>query len=80
MSVLLLLTDGDDQVMAVECKDENQAHRIAGAAVWASGGVSAWLVPDDQNFVDGTREEERLVRLLAAGYDLADLDYVLENE
>lgn len=42
----LLLTDKDNGTALVACRDSSEADRLAAAAVFSDGGVSAWIVPD----------------------------------
>jgi alanine dehydrogenase len=41
----VLLTDNNDDVVMVVCRDLETAEEVAEAAVWGAGGVSAWLIP-----------------------------------
>ena len=38
---VVILVDGDDQVMAVRCPDEAAANELGGAATLSDGGASA---------------------------------------
>lgn len=42
----VLLTDDDDGAVLVACEDQKAAEAVGNAAVWGSGGVSAWLLPE----------------------------------
>lgn len=45
MTTYVLLTDSDDGTALVACPDEAAAEKVAAAAVFTDGDVSAWLLP-----------------------------------
>lgn len=67
---VVILVDGDDQVMAVRCPDEAAANEVGGAAVLSDGGVSAYLLPPTTGYVDYSHE---LSVALVEGMDLTQI-------
>lgn len=45
MSRLILLVGNDDSTMLIECPDLGTAEKVGRAAIYAEGGVSAYLIP-----------------------------------
>lgn len=65
----VLLTDSDNGCALISCRDDSEAERIGAAAVWASAGMSAWLVPDLAIVAS-----DELYDQLVAGHDTSALD------
>ncbi len=44
MTVFMLLTDEEDDVVLIACPSQEVAEEVGRAAIWSDGSVSAWLV------------------------------------
>lgn len=76
----LLLTDDDDGTLLIACEDREQAERLASAAVFSDGGVSAWLVPARTLEVGNGVDEDYLIQHLQDGWSTYDLHERLEED
>jgi hypothetical protein len=81
-TVDVLLTDRDNSTYLVRCPDIDTAERVAAAAVFSDGGVSAWLVPDEPGHVVGPTitDLRRITEPLQDGLDLVELASLLSSE
>lgn len=64
----VLLIDSDDNVLRVQCADAATADRVGGAAIYSSGGVSAYLVPPNAH-----DNVETIITRLLAGQDVGQI-------
>lgn len=69
MTAFVLLIDQDDGTALVACPDEETADQVGAAAIWSSGGVSAYRVP-----TWALADTEAVVERLRDGRDTSELE------